>query len=68
MAWSLYILRCGDGTLYTGVATDVARRLGGASSARAEGGEICAWPCTVEISAYARGRNTLGGVERGVAN
>ena len=28
MMWSLYILRCGDGTLYTGVATDVARRLG----------------------------------------
>ncbi|MFQ3225894.1 MAG: putative endonuclease [Lentimonas sp.] len=24
--WSIYILRCGDGTLYTGVATDVARR------------------------------------------
>ena len=28
MMWSLYILRCGDGTLSTGVATDVARRLG----------------------------------------
>jgi putative endonuclease len=27
MVWSLYILRCVDGTLYTGVATDVARRL-----------------------------------------
>ena len=26
MIWSIYILRCGDGTLYTGVATDVARR------------------------------------------
>jgi putative endonuclease len=24
--WSIYILRCGDGTLYTGVATDVLRR------------------------------------------
>lgn len=24
--WSLYILRCGDGTLYTGIATDVDRR------------------------------------------
>ena len=23
---SIYILRCGDGTLYTGVATDVSRR------------------------------------------
>ena len=25
--WSLYILRCGDGTLYTGVARDALRRL-----------------------------------------
>ena len=25
--WYLYILRCGDGTLYTGIATDVQRRL-----------------------------------------
>lgn len=24
--WSVYILRCADGTLYTGVTTDVARR------------------------------------------
>ncbi|SRR5512135_1083622 len=26
-AWSVYILRCADGTLYTGITTDVARRL-----------------------------------------
>lgn len=25
--WSVYVLRCGDGSLYTGIATDVARRL-----------------------------------------
>lgn len=25
--WHLYIVRCRDGTLYTGIATDVARRL-----------------------------------------
>jgi putative endonuclease len=24
--WYLYMVRCGDGTVYTGVATDVARR------------------------------------------
>ena len=24
--WKLYILRCGDGTLYTGIATDVDKR------------------------------------------
>ena len=25
--WYLYILRCGDGSLYTGITTDVPRRL-----------------------------------------
>ncbi len=27
MGWWVYILRCRDGTLYTGITTDVARRL-----------------------------------------
>lgn len=27
MAWYVYILRCGDGTLYTGTTDDVDRRL-----------------------------------------
>ena len=26
-SWYLYILRCGDGTLYTGITTDVEKRL-----------------------------------------
>jgi putative endonuclease len=26
-SWHVYIVRCGDGTLYTGVATDVLRRV-----------------------------------------
>ena len=25
--WTVYILRCADGTLYTGIALDVARRV-----------------------------------------
>jgi putative endonuclease len=25
--WSIYLLRCGDGSIYTGIATDVERRL-----------------------------------------
>lgn len=25
--WYVYILRCGDGSLYTGITTDVAQRL-----------------------------------------
>lgn len=27
MAWFVYMVRCADGTLYTGVATDIDRRL-----------------------------------------
>lgn len=27
MSWFVYIIRCGDGTLYTGVTVDVQRRL-----------------------------------------
>ena len=27
-SWSVYIVRCSDNSLYTGIATDVARRLG----------------------------------------
>jgi len=26
-SWSVYLLRCGDGSLYTGIATDVSRRI-----------------------------------------
>jgi putative endonuclease len=26
-AWFLYILKCGDGTLYTGITTDLRRRV-----------------------------------------
>lgn len=27
MSWNVYMLRCGDGTLYTGIAVDVERRV-----------------------------------------
>jgi len=26
-SWFLYLIRCGDGSLYTGITTDVSRRL-----------------------------------------
>lgn len=26
--WNLYMIRCGDGSLYTGITTDVSRRFG----------------------------------------
>lgn len=28
MSWSVYIVRCADESLYTGISTDVARRIG----------------------------------------
>ena len=27
MSWTVYIVECGDGTLYTGITTDLPRRL-----------------------------------------
>lgn len=27
MAWTVYILQCADGSLYTGITTDLARRI-----------------------------------------
>ena len=34
MSWWVYILRCSDGTLYTGITDDVARRLAAHSEGR----------------------------------
>lgn len=34
MAWFVYMLRCGDGSLYTGYTNDVARRLAAHQSGR----------------------------------
>lgn len=36
MSWSVYILRCGDGTLYTGATSDLERRV--ATHGRGRGG------------------------------
>ena len=49
MAWHVYLLRCGDGTLYTGTTTDLARRLAahsdgkGARYTRGRGPLVLAW-------------------------
>lgn len=48
--WYLYILRCGDGTLYTGITTDVERRF--AAHAAGKGAK------------YTRGRGPLALVYR----
>lgn len=50
MAWWLYVLRCGDGTLYVGITTDVDRRL--AQHQAGKGAK------------YTRGRNPLEVVHR----
>lgn len=34
MGWTVYILRCGDGTLYTGATCDLPRRLKAHQSGR----------------------------------
>ena len=48
--WSLYILRCGDGTYYTGIAVDIDRRF--------------AAHCCGKGARYTRGRGPLTVVYR----
>ena len=43
--WYLYILRCGDGTLYTGITTDVEKRF--------------AQHCSGKGAKYTRGKGPL---------
>ena len=48
--WKLYILRCGDGTLYTGITTDVEKRFAAHSAGKG--------------AKYTRGRGPLELVSR----
>ena len=34
MSWWVYLLRCGDGTLYTGITDDLDRRLAAHNAGR----------------------------------
>ena len=52
--WFVYMARCADGTLYTGITTDVVRRLAehsgsktGARSLRGKGPLQLVWQCEV---------------------
>lgn len=38
MAWYTYMLRCSDGSLYTGITTDLVRRLDQHRSGKSHGG------------------------------
>jgi putative endonuclease len=42
MGYSLYIVQCGDGTLYTGIAVDVERRLQEHNGAKGKGARYTA--------------------------
>ena len=43
MGWTVYILRCGDGTLYTGCTNDLPRRLEAHQSGRGAKDTPCRW-------------------------
>ena len=45
--WHLYIIKCGDGSLYTGITTDIERRLKEHKGWR--GRKIYSWPWPIEI-------------------
>lgn len=47
--WSVYIIRCGDGSLYAGIANNVERRFGEHASQRAEGGKISVRTAAVRL-------------------
>lgn len=60
--WYVYVLRCGDGTLYTGTTDDVARRLAahragkGAKYTRGRG----RWSCSIPSSVPTARRRSAG--------
>lgn len=64
--WFVYVLRCGDGSLYTGVTTDVDRRLaehaaGGPRAAKYLRGR---GPLTVAFSVPVGGKSAALSMER----
>jgi putative endonuclease len=48
--WSVYILRCGDGTLYTGITTDVGRRIEEHNAGKAPGARYTRGRRPVELA------------------
>jgi putative endonuclease len=64
--WFVYVLRCGDGSLYTGVTTDVYRRLaehaaGGPRAAKYLRGRS---PLQLAFSALVGGKSAALSMER----
>jgi putative endonuclease len=48
--WFVYILRCGDDTLYTGITTDVARRIEEHNAGKAPGARYTRGRRPVELA------------------
>ena len=66
--WFVYVLRCGDGSLYTGITTDVPRRL----AEHASGGPRAAkylrgrGPLSLAFSVRVEGKSAALALERWV--
>ncbi len=54
--WKVYVLRCADGTLYTGITNDLDRRLRAHASGRASRYTRSRLPVRVVYTEKARGR------------
>ncbi|GHD36538.1 GIY-YIG nuclease family protein [Parahalioglobus pacificus] len=72
--WHVYLLRCSDGTLYTGIAKDLQRRLrqhngelaGGPKYTRGRRPVSLLWSCTAEDrSAASRREAAIKRLDRG---
>ena len=57
MPWTVYLLRCSDGTLYAGVTTDLQRRLAQHASGKGARYTRGRGPLTVVHEERARGRS-----------
>ena len=57
MSWFVYILRCADGTLYTGSTTDVERRLSVHNSGNGAKYTRVRRPCTLVYCEEAAGKS-----------
>lgn len=55
--WQVYLLRCGDGTLYTGATNDLARRLARHASGRGARYTRARLPVVLVHAERARGRS-----------
>jgi putative endonuclease len=55
--WRVYILRCGDGTLYTGATNDLVRRVDAHARGRGSRYTRSRLPVVLAWSAPARGRS-----------